>query len=73
MTVGTISCIGDAPVYNHNGDTVGYLLNGTSWRLEGPDIINDEDCYRLFDDKWIPKKFITFKGGIVNEESNRYV
>lgn len=73
MVIGSVKCTGYADVYNDNGEVVRYISNGTSWRVGGSAIIDGEECYKLYDDKWIPKRFITFKGGIVNEESNRYV
>ncbi|HCD07666.1 MAG TPA: hypothetical protein DEQ50_05275 [Lactobacillus sp.] len=75
MVVGSINCKYKcgAIVYNSDGRTTGYLSNDTYWRLKETSIINGEECYSVSKNRWVPKKYFIFKGGLINEESNRNV
>jgi len=53
-----------ACIYNHNGEVVGHLSNGSHWRLLDTLIINREFCFKISTDKYVLKKDITFKDGI---------
>lgn len=67
--VGTVFCKEAcvACIYNSNGEIVGHLANGGYWRLLDKLVINHEMCYQISNDKYIPKRYITFKDGIRKE------
>lgn len=70
--VGSINCKYEygAVVYNTEGKAMGHISNGTYWVLKDTSVINGKECYSISRNRWIPKKYFTFKGGMVNEESN---